>query len=225
MKHRHEDWFTYYKDHKNISPSNIFLHWEYLFNIMKGFPKSLLEIGCGPADHSMFLLKLFPWIHISLIDLDIKIINLLKKRHKNKINKYYICDVMDQKEIINLKFKENQFDVVYSQGLMEHFTDNELKKVITNFLPYTKKMIFSIPGENYPSHDYGDEILRNKNDLDRILKQIPKIKFKVKKYFPDIGIRTKVVAVRKIKRNLLEKFKFLFINGCHYLIEIKKTND
>lgn len=219
-----KSWFNYYKNHNGVAVSNIFLHWPYLLRILLTGPKKMLEIGCGPADHSIFISSLKPNLDISLLDYDKKIINKLKNKFKNKFNHYYVCDITNRIRVKKLGFMHNQFDLVYSQGLMEHFEKKDFQIIINNFLPYTKKMIVSIPAENYPNRDFGNELLRNKKQLTEILSPIKDIKFKINKYFPDIGLRTKMIKIKKEKINIIQSLLLIFFGSLHYLIEINKTD-
>lgn len=212
-------WFAYYKNHKNIYLSNILLHWPYLYRILQLRPKSVLEIGCGPADHSVFLSYLLQNTRISLLDYDKDIIVRLKNKLKNKIYKFYLCDLVDKKGV-KRSLINSRFDIIYSQGLMEHFSKNNFQKVILNLLPYANKLIFSVPSEAYPNRDFGNELLRNKGELELILRQIKNISYKISPYFPDIGYRTKKLKIRKSKLNLFRAVHFYLFGSCHYLIEI-----
>lgn len=219
-----KSWFKYYKSHKGIALSNIILHWPYLLRIIQLRPKRMLEIGCGPADHSVFLSYIKPKTNISLLDNDKQIITRLGKKLSNKITKFYICNIANKKDVLKLNFIKNEFDLIYSQGLMEHFNKKDFQIIINNFLPYTKKILISIPSENYPNRDFGNELLRNKQELTEIISPIKNIKFKINKYFPDIGFRTKITKIKKDKLNVFESIALLFFDSFHYLIEINKKD-
>ena len=219
-----KSWFKYYKNHNGIALSNILLHWPYLLRIVQLRPKKILEIGCGPTDHSVFLSYIKPKTKISLLDNDKQIINSLGKKLSNKITKFHICNITDKKDVLKQNFINNEFDLIYSQGLMEHFNKKDFQTVINNFLPYTQKILISIPAENYPNRDFGNELLRNKKQLTEIMIPIKNIKFKINKYFPDIGLRTKIIKMRKEKMNMVKSIFLLFFDSLHYLIEVSKKN-
>lgn len=219
--HTH-DWDTYYKNHKGVTPSNIALHWQYLLSIISSRPKNLLEIGCGPADHSAALRKLLPKAEMSLLDSDANIISKLKKEYSGQIKKFYVCDITKETEVKKHKFSPDEFDVIYSQGLMEHFKDKDFISTVKNFMPYTKKMVMSIPADTYPSQDYGDEILRSGKELEVLCGKIPGISYKVKKYLPDVGVRTKAIVVKNKNYTIFESLLFMLFGSCHYLVELKK---
>lgn len=215
-----KSWFKYYRSHKEIVLSNILLHWPYLLRIIQLKPKKMLEIGCGPADHSIFLTYIKPKTNISVLDNDNQIINGLKKKFSNRIRRFYICNITNKKDVLKQKFLKNEFYLIYSQGLMEHFNKKDFQTIINNFLPYTKKILISIPSENYPNRDFGNELLRNKKQLTEIISPIKNIKFKINKYFPDIGFRTKIMKIKKEKLSIIESINLMLFDSLHYLIEI-----
>ena len=219
-----KSWFNYYKNHNSVALSNILLHWPYLLNMFLINHKKILEIGCGPADHSVFLSSVSPRTQISLLDYDKNIINSLRSRLSNKISKFYVCDITSKKNVDRLKFKKNEFDLIYSQGLMEHFDKKDFQTIIKNFLPYSKKILISIPAENYPNRDFGNELLRNKEQLIKIIKPIKNIEFKINKYFPDIGIRTKIIKIKKEKIGFFNAIYLILFGSLHYLIKVDRSN-
>jgi len=61
-------------------------------------------------------------------------------------------------------------DIVYSQGLLEHFDNEGIIEIITEQLKYAKiAVVFSVPSENYPQTDFGDERLLDIAAWEKIL--------------------------------------------------------
>jgi len=216
-----KSWSDYYKDHTSVRFSNILLHWPYLLSIVSTKPTKILEIGCGPADHTVFLTSFLKKTSFSVLDNDPGIVKWLKEKYQGSLNVLF-CDITDTNKIKKLNLKENSFDVVYSQGLMEHFEEKEFKKIIENFLPYAKKTVFSVPSNQYPQKDFGNEILRTKKELETLLSHIPNIKYKVLNYAPDISIRTKIQRIKKHNMQLLPAMQYFVFGTNHYLVELTK---
>ena len=214
---RKNTWHTFYQD-RSFSYSNIALHWQYLAKIISTRPKKILEIGCGPADHSLFIKKIFPRCKIYLLDADEVIVKKIRKKSRGRFKRVYLGDVLNKEELDQLKIPFT--DVVFSQGLMEHFNDRNFKKVIENFRYRTKRFIFSVPSNNYPVREFGNEILRSKEELDRILKKIGGIRYKISPYL-DIGIRTKIYWLKINRCCLSQKIKYLFFQPNHFLVTIR----
>lgn len=212
-------WHHYYRNHRT-SASNWLLHWQYLLRILYSRPKSVLELGCGPADHSIFLSRVRPGMEISLLDADKRIIDGLKKKLAGRIKDFFVLDVTEARQVQTALADKPQYDLMYSQGLLEHFTDDELNIVLQALLPFTKRMIFSVPSDAYPTRDFGNEILRSKQEWLAVLNKAKGCRFSVRPYFPDIGVRTKAVAFQRQKMNKLAAVRYFLLGSCHWLVEI-----
>ena len=221
MKNLNKNWSGYYEGHTGIALSNIILHWPYMLSILFSRPQNILEIGCGPADHSRFISKLFPLLSVYYMDNDAGIVKQLQKQIRPR-SRVILADVTNEKDIKKCKFKKDMFDIVYSQGLMEHFKKTEFRNIILNFLPYAKKTLFSVPTDHYPNRDFGNEILRTKQELQDLLSTIPGINFTVQSYFPDISIRTKLIRIQKYRMGLSDSMQYLLLGSNHYLVTITK---
>ncbi len=88
-------WTNYYRGHK-LSFSNIALHYPYLYKILYNRPKKILEIGCGPADHSVFIKSLSKKIQISLLDKEKSLLLRNKEVYGKKIKNIYNYDILDE---------------------------------------------------------------------------------------------------------------------------------
>lgn len=139
----------------------------YLFYIILKFrAKKILEVGCGTS--SMSILLSFFVKDVVALDKDPQLIkqgmNFSKKFRRKNIK--FICgDVFD----LPLKFKDNYFDVVFSQGLLEHFSDEDIRKLVYKQIKVAKYVIFSVPNEYYPKKDFGNERLMNKDKWESIV--------------------------------------------------------
>lgn len=206
-------WAKYYENYQS-NKLNILLHFHYLISVVILCPKSIIEIGCGSADHSIFIKKLFNRKKISFLDNDKIILKNAKKRYSSLVSNFYEADILNKKMLKNV----HHHDIAMSQGLMEHFNDDEFIKIIKNFRGKVKYFIFSIPSNYYPTIDFGNEILRSKQEIKNLLSDIEMIDFSVKNYF-DIGFKTKIIGAKKIN-NLFFKFLYFFKSN-HLLIKIK----
>lgn len=214
---RFYSWNEYYQDRKaNIS--NLLLHWQYLLKVVIARPKKLLEIGCGSAEHSLFVKKVLPSTKVYLLDLDRKLLQKVIDNHPGIVTDHYIADVTSPSSISKLHLEP--MDIAISQGLMEHFPDKEFIKVIENIRKITSNYLFSVPSNLYPTIDYGNEILRSSEQMRELLSVIPKIRYKVSPYI-DIGLRTKFVALKTKKMSTISLIKYLLTGSSHLLIEIK----
>jgi ubiquinone/menaquinone biosynthesis C-methylase UbiE len=91
--------------------------------------KVVLEIGCGNGYGARLIKKYFSPKKIYGIDLDEKMIQLAKQKNKDSVVVFEVGDVL------NLKFKSNQFDAIFDFGILHHVIEwkdalKELKRVL-----------------------------------------------------------------------------------------------
>ena len=173
---------------------NISIHNDFLAEISKTNPKNILEIGCGSATLSIFLNK--QGIEVTAVDKDSDIIKTAGQavgNHGAEIN-FKLADAF------NLPFSDKIFDAVFSQGVMEHFKDNEIASLIKEQLRVSKKVFFSVPNKYYNHKDFGNERLLHSKEWERILAEF------------DIFLSKNYYTIR-LKRNLLKKLPIMYMVG------------
>lgn len=213
MEQHNKSWADYYVGHQR-NFSNIILHFPYLLAILWCRPHTILEIGCGSADHSMFLKKKFQKLEISFLDNDEKILATAKSAYMDSVANTFLANILDNKEVQAIP----HFDVIMSQGLMEHFEDAEFIRIIDNFRGKAGNFIFSVPSDYYPTRDFGNEILRSKKEIADLLRTIPEISYSVSGYF-DIGLKTKLVGAKE-KTGIFQRLKYIFFSSNHILVNV-----
>jgi SAM-dependent methyltransferase len=58
-----------------------------------------------------------------------------------------------------LPFRDGTFGVAISQGLMEHFSDDDIARLVREQLRVARSVAFNVPSDRYPRQDLGDERL------------------------------------------------------------------
>lgn len=122
--------------------------------ITKYSSDKILEAGCGTGIISTYLASL--GYYVKAVDIDIDILKLSKEiaDEYSSLNK----PIFEKMDIFNLDVKE-EFDVVFSNGVLEHFTDIEIKEIIKRQLDIAKYVIIGIPTIFFNQDEalYGDE--------------------------------------------------------------------
>lgn len=154
---------------------NLYTHSLLFDEICKESPKSILEIGTGTGIMSLFLSHL--GYRVTSLDNNSEIANKAKALN-NKWNgnvEYIIADAFKLEKL----FKSRTFDIVFSQGFFEHFSDIEINHLINQQLKVGRKIIFSVPSKYYPIKDFGNERLLSIRDWKNILKgfEVDSIKY------------------------------------------------
>lgn len=167
-------WAEFYNAKINIY--DIYAHignqWALIKRIKK-LPQgaSLLEIGVGTGITACYLSNI--GYKVTAIDNDIQVLNKAKK-FIERFNSRITLIGMD---MFNLDFS-GKFDLVYHQGVLEHYSEGEIQTAIEEQFKVTNKIIFSVPSYNYPRKDFGNENLWNIKKWKEVLR-----KFKIVEIF------------------------------------------
>lgn len=122
-------------------------HFEYILKILQLKPRTLLEVGCGTASHALFLSYFVPLV--VAIDNDL---NILRNARSNvKSFKGNVEFVMA--DAFAMPFKAECFDICISQGLLEHFRDEQVGMLVMEQLRVGRKIMASMPSNYYPFQD------------------------------------------------------------------------
>jgi ubiquinone/menaquinone biosynthesis C-methylase UbiE len=125
---------AYSKEFRNLTWDRIFLQTQV--DIL--FPKELrrlkfyglkdgmhvLDVGCGPAAFSIELLKHFPNLKVSCIDIDEEFISFAKREYTKYIRQQRLFVYTGS--AFQLPFKENTFDFAVSRFLFQHLQKDKL---------------------------------------------------------------------------------------------------
>lgn len=61
--------------------------------------------------------------------------------------------------ILDLKYKQKEFDVAFSNGVLEHFCDEEIIKILKEEIKIANTVIFEVPSRYFDDDEFmnGDE--------------------------------------------------------------------
>jgi ubiquinone/menaquinone biosynthesis C-methylase UbiE len=142
---------------------NISVHKDFLVEILRHDPKSILEAGCGSATLSIFFSHLGK--QVTAVDIDKDII----ERAKISSDALGGSVKFGRADAFTLPFGAKSFDAVFSQGVLEHFSDEDIVKLLREQLRVSKKVFFSVPNAFYNHRDFGNERLLGKRQWEKIL--------------------------------------------------------
>lgn len=119
----------------------------------------ILEVGCGSGFSSILLSKLGYDVVATDINHDVLKYVLEKKKDLNSDVKVFRMDTL------NICFKDQKFDVVFHQGLLEHFDDESITAALKEQERVAKLIIFDVPNNRYKlgSNNIGNERLLSIN--------------------------------------------------------------
>lgn len=115
----------------------------------------IIEAGSGTGVLSIYLSSI--GFDSLAIDIDKDILNLSKKIAKEYGAKNKPTFRIDS--ILSLEYKKNEFDVSFSNGVLEHFSDKEIIQTLKKQMKIAKTVIVGIPTKYFDDDEamYGDE--------------------------------------------------------------------
>ena len=117
------DWVSYWKNYslfEKLWVCRITRAYKKLLNNVKINNVKILELGSGSGINSLIIAKKLKANKITLVDFNEKAIEISKEKFKNSsLNVKFL-----KRDILNLILKE-KFDIIHSEGLIEHFYGNE----------------------------------------------------------------------------------------------------
>jgi len=151
------EWFEFYHSRVNNKKYEEYFNKKYfvflshiLQNIHEG--DKVLEVGCGTSLVTKFLYKTN--VHFKVIDNCRKMIELSSLNLKDRSVSKELHDIRNP-------LKET-FNLIYSHGVLEHFSIKEIKTIIKHQLNVCDSLIHYVPSSHYSKQSFGDEILMTK---------------------------------------------------------------
>lgn len=120
--------------------------------------KKILEAGCGTGLMSGYLQKL--GFKVTALDLSEKVLKYASEIAKNS-SVISPCKY-EQGNILELNYKKKEFDVSFSNGVLEHFNDEDIIKTLKEQMRISKYVIFGIPSTYF---NMNEKMLGNERSL------------------------------------------------------------
>ncbi len=189
-----KSWGDYYASAGGVDyfMDHLAIHKDFLKEILRRKPQKVLEAGCGSAIMSVFLSM--TGISITACDRDDDVL----KKAAQTAQAWKTRIQFLKEDILKMSFREDAFDLVFSQGVLEHMDDAQIRQTSRESLRVGKSFIFSVPAADYKHRDYGDERLLSARKWEKILFGTGKLQM-----VPYYAIRT--------KRNFLLKRPLMFM--------------
>ena len=149
---------TWYRHVRNV------LHHLPMFRaIWRLRPRRVLEVGAGSGSHSIVLSYFCP--RVVSIDLSRPLIERCRK-HNRRLRGRAKFVAMDA---FRLAFPADAFDVAFSQGFFEHFSDDEIGRLLDEQSRVARYVVLSVPNRSYAVRDFGDERLLSREEWEQLL--------------------------------------------------------
>jgi SAM-dependent methyltransferase len=129
------------------------IHWQLLREAYRRASGGVLEVGVGSGAQSALLSRLVS--PVVTLDNNTGIL----QRARSNLARFGRGVHPAAADAFRLPFPDGSFGVGISQGLMEHFSDEEITKLVREQLRACRSVVFSVPSAHYPRQDMGNERL------------------------------------------------------------------
>lgn len=124
-----------------------------------------LEAGCAEGLASIYFSHL--GYEITALDINEKLIN--KGRAANEYLRGKVNFVIG--DLFYIDALSERYDFAFSQGVLEHFTPEQITLLLDKQLKIARRVIFSVPSVRHCQRDFGDENLWSFKEWLQILKK------------------------------------------------------
>lgn len=175
-----------------------------LLEIVKRYAKDkkkVLESGCGSASNSIFLAN--SGFNVTCIDNNSSMIEFAKENAA----KFEKQPEFLKKDIKKLRSLNEKFDVSFSHGVLEHYSDKQIINLINFQLSIAKFVVISVPSDFFKQEQAinGDERFLSKKHWNNLISQTRGKLVEEFGYFYD-SKELKIKLLRFISNITLNKF-------------------
>ena len=111
---------------------------------------TVVEVGIGTACSTVELTR--RGLYVIGVDNDTEVLKRATQRNKQALFVY--GNALDMTKLFT-----ERVQVAYSQGLLEHYSDREIRRILWNKLKIADYAVFSVPSQYWPIQDFGNERL------------------------------------------------------------------
>ncbi|MBD3295925.1 MAG: methyltransferase domain-containing protein [Candidatus Omnitrophica bacterium] len=160
-----KEWKDFYQRPAGISEylENLSVQREFLEEISSRQSGKVLEVGCGSGTMSVFLSHL--GFKAIAIDRDEEVLERARRASKDLNGEVDFI----RADAFKLPFADKEFDIAFSQGVLEHFDDEDIVKLLKEQCRVAGCVFLSVPNNFYNHRDFGDERLLSKAEWEKIL--------------------------------------------------------
>jgi SAM-dependent methyltransferase len=158
---------------------NVLHHVPLLRAVLKGGPRSVLEIGSGTGSLAIALSYFCPGV-LSL-DLNPELVERCERNNRKLRGRarFGQADAFDLSA-----YDDGTFDVACSQGFFEHFDDEQIAALLQEQTRVARRVVLSVPNDRYGVQDFGNERLLTKAQWDELLTRLGGRVLESKNYSP-----------------------------------------
>jgi SAM-dependent methyltransferase len=139
------------------------IHRDLLWQVWRRSGGAVLEVGVGSGAQSALLSRFVS--RTVTVDNDQRIIEAAMPN----LRRFGPDTAVVAGDAFHLPFGDKAFGVSVSQGLMEHFSNDQIAGLLSEQLRVCRSVVFSVPSDRYPRQDVGNERLMAPAEWRRIV--------------------------------------------------------
>lgn len=151
---------TWYRHARNV------LHHLPMFRALRRLgARRVLEVGAGTGSHGIFLSY---FRRVVSVDLSRHLIGRCGKNSRRLLGSARFAAM----DAFQLAFPDGAFDAVFSQGFFEHFSDDEIARLLAEQSRVARYVVISVPNRSYAVQDFGNERLLTRAEWEALLTRL-----------------------------------------------------
>lgn len=129
----------------------------FIWTIERYVPRGsrLLEVGFGSGATAILLADL--GYRVTAVDIDKVLVERLRHRYADWVRMGRL--EVQQADMLALPWQAREFDLVYHQGVLEHFPDEQIVQALKEQARVARWVIFDVPNHRHDDRPFGDERL------------------------------------------------------------------
>ena len=113
-------------------------------------PSTVIEVGCGSGLTSVLLASMR--YRVTAVDANAQLVEKVKRFEATFSNLISI-----QADMFRMEFKDKTFDIAFSQGVLEHYYDENIVRALLEQRRIAQVVVIDVPNGRGKIGDYGDE--------------------------------------------------------------------
>jgi len=113
-------------------------------------PAKVIEVGCGSGLTSVLLASM--GYRATAVDANVQLVEKVKRFEIAFPNL-----ISAQADMFRMGFKNRTFDIAFSQGVLEHYCDDDIVRVLLEQRRIAQVVVIDVPNGRGKTGDYGDE--------------------------------------------------------------------